>query len=319
MGVSTGSTPRVESSSISLVISSGVARNSSPKVRGSTNRICPPWVKVMVTWVCLSTGSLGAARSSWPDMRRWITSTSPVSSGSSRYFPLRWAPAILTPSSLATNSAGVCRRIERLPVTSTVLIFLPTISRSSSRRMVSTSGSSGMVLLALVDGVRVGGRPDGHALGRGGQVRQRGTGGGLLGELLGPALAPADDVVVDADRGEEALLVIGAVVDDLVGGGALEAAGDELLQLGLVVGAAGPTGTGDLVGDAVAEQAEHQLPGGVEAAVDVDRPDHGLHGVGQDRGLLPSTARVLALAEAHGVTDAELAGDLGQGRRADDS
>src|SRR6478609_3779513 len=154
-------------------------------------------------------------------MRRWITSTSPVSSGSSRYLPLRWAPAILTPSSLAVNSAGVWRRIDRFPVTSTALIFLPTTSRSSSRRMVSTSGSSGMVLLALVDGVRgCGGSSvlarDGHGRGDGwarrGDLGQGGAGGGLLGELLRGALAAADDLAGEADGGEEALLVVGPLV-----------------------------------------------------------------------------------------------------------
>src|SRR5215218_5942162 len=112
-------------------------------------------------------------------MRRWITSTSAVSSGRRRYLPLRWAPAILTPSSLAANSTGVWRRIERLPVTSTALIFLPTTSRSSSRRMVSTSGSSGMVLLALVDGV--GGGGDAAVLAR--DRHARGDGGARRGDL----------------------------------------------------------------------------------------------------------------------------------------
>ena len=71
----------------SLVSSSGAVTNISPKVRGSTKRSWPPWVKVITTWVCLIIGSLGWARRSWPLMRRWMTSTSPVSRASRRYFP----------------------------------------------------------------------------------------------------------------------------------------------------------------------------------------------------------------------------------------
>ena len=48
-------------------------------------------------------------------MRRWMTSTSPVSSGSSRYLPLRSTPVILAPSSLAMNAFLVWRRTERVP------------------------------------------------------------------------------------------------------------------------------------------------------------------------------------------------------------
>src|SRR5215213_9004348 len=95
------------------------------------------------------------------------------------------------------------RRIDRIPVTSTVLIRFPTTSLSRSRRMVSTSGSSGIVLFRL-RGHLVGG---GGCVGVGGNLGAGGRGGGqtgagqvlpghtgrsLLGLLLGAALAPTD-------------------------------------------------------------------------------------------------------------------------------
>src|SRR3954453_22068540 len=102
--------------------------------------------------------------------------------------------------------------MERIPVTSTVLMRLPTPSLSRSRRMVSTSGSSGIVLFSGKRwfGFGFGGRR------LGGQPRAREalpclTGRGLLGLLLGPALAPADRLSLDADRGDEALGVVGAL------------------------------------------------------------------------------------------------------------
>src|ERR1051325_8668636 len=100
----------------------------------------------MTTWVCLTTGSLAdLARRSWPLMPRWTTRTSPPSRRNRRYFPRRTIPSILRPSSrLMKSFFDLWRRIERRPVASTVLIFLPETSFSRSRRIVSTSGSSGI-------------------------------------------------------------------------------------------------------------------------------------------------------------------------------
>src|SRR3954465_11639467 len=78
MALSSGSRPRWASSSTWASMPSSSATNISPNVRGSMNRSWPPWVKVMTTWVCLAIASLvPAARRSWPDIPRGITSTSP--------------------------------------------------------------------------------------------------------------------------------------------------------------------------------------------------------------------------------------------------
>jgi hypothetical protein len=78
----------------------------------------------------------------------------------------------------------------------------------------------------------------------------------LLGLLLRPALAPAAPTVADPDRGQEALGVVRALVDDLVRREAVEVPGRQLLQAGLVVLAAGSEGG---LGDRGAEQVEHEL------------------------------------------------------------
>ena len=71
-------------------------------------------------------------------------------------------------------------------------------------------------------------------------------------------------------------------------------------------------------GDPVLEQREHEPAGGIQAAVEVDGADHGLHGVGQDRDLGASARGVLALAQAQVVGDAQLPGDLGEHVGVDD-
>ncbi len=91
----------------------------------------------------------------------------------------------------------------------------------------------------------------------------------------------------DAHGGEEHLVVVGALVAEVVVGQLLELAGGQLLQLGLVVVAAGTLGRPL---DAVAEQAEHEALRRRPALVEVDGADDGLDGVGQDRRLGPAAA-----------------------------
>src|SRR3954453_813824 len=234
-------------------------------------------------------------------MRRWMTRTSPESSRMSRYLPLRSTAVIFAPSSLAANAFFVWRRTVRVPWTSTVLIFLPTASRSSSRRIVSTSGSTGIVGLALSapTGDRrsrfgedlVGRVRRAQAVGpvRAGQLGgddvPGGAGGGLLGVLLAAPLALALGHLAEAHDGEEHLVVVGSFVAQLVHGQLLELASGELLQLGLVVVASGALG-GPV--DAVVEQAEHQPARRRPALVEVGGADDGLDRVGQDRRLGPA-------------------------------
>src|SRR5438552_15381885 len=306
---SSGSHPRWRSSGTSCSSSSGVVTNISPKVRGSMKRSWPPWVKVMITWVCLSTPLRELfARRSWPLMPRCATSRSPPSSLNSRYLPLRFMAVIFWPSSRDVNwSLRVWRRIERLPLTSTALIFLPTTSRSRSRRRVSTSGSSGNGPTRVGVGVRDSARA--------GPLQRfpRHPGRRLLGLLLRAALARSVRAAADIAAGEEALVVVEALVVDLVTGHVVEAGG-QLLEPALEVL---PRPLGRL-GDAFAQQADDEAVGLRPAPVEVDRGDQGLHDVGQDRGLLPPAGLVLALAEQQRRAHLELGGDLGQHDRVPD-
>src|SRR5690242_12665380 len=92
----------------------------------------------------------------------------------------------------------LCRRTDRVPVTSTDLIFFPTTSFSRSRRNTSTSGSSGMVAPLPVRFVP--------------QSRPRDPSRGLLRFLLRSAFALAVEAVVHVDGREEVLGVVGPFV-----------------------------------------------------------------------------------------------------------
>src|SRR5438105_12774567 len=160
-----------------------------------------------------------------------------------------------------------------MPLTSTCLMRLPTTSFSRSRRSVSTSGNSGIGAHLRVLRLRR------RAVARRGQRPPGFLGSGLLGLLLGPTLARTALLVADVDGGVEALGVVGALFADVVARHGVEALGGELLEAGLVVLAAR---AGCRFGDALAEQREDELMRRSPAPVEVDRADHGLHGVGQD-------------------------------------
>src|SRR6478609_11513621 len=121
-------------------------------------------------------------------MRRWNTSHSPESSTTTRYFPRRLTALKVRPTTRLVSSSCVPRRTLRAPVICAALTFFPANSRSRSRRMVSTSGSSGMggrVLLL--------------------QPCACFPGGGLLGLLLRAPLAVAPARRADQHGGEEPL------------------------------------------------------------------------------------------------------------------
>src|SRR3954469_13234731 len=103
---------------------------------------------------------------------------------------------------------------------------LPTTSRSRSRRIVSTSGSSGIGAgpRVLADGWRF--RE---------QLLPRVPRRRLLGLLLGPTLATALRPAIHENRREEPLGVVRPLVSDLVAGKLLEEPRRELLEPGLVV------------------------------------------------------------------------------------
>src|SRR5262245_3143663 len=299
-GSPTGSIPRSESSGTSLVSSSGTVTNSSPNVRGSTKRSWPPWVNVITTCVCFGAGSLVCALRSCPLIRRWMTSSSAVSSLNTRYFPRRSTPAILAPVSLVMNCFFGCRLTVRVPLTSTALMRLPTASRSRPRRIVSTSGSSGIVAFH--------GQLGAQPLPR--RSRRRG-----LGLLLRPALALAQQLTAEPYVGIEALGVVRPVVGDRVPRQFGEPPGRQLLEPGLVVL---PARTHARLRDAVAEQLHDQQARRVPSAIEIDRAQYRFERVGEDRRLLTPARAVLALPEEHGGAELELGGDFCEGRGAHD-
>src|SRR5581483_577386 len=246
-------------------------------------------------------------------MPRWITATSPVSRRSTRYLPRRSAPVILAPSSRLTNCFFGCRRTVRVPVTCTVFTRLPTTSRSSPRRIVSTSGSSGIP--ARLDRHRAVG--DGLRLAHGVELLSQSLPGrsrrGGLGLLLRAALTLPPDLASNPYHGEEALCVIRALVADRVAGQLGEVAGRELLQAGLVVL---PARSLARLPDAVAEQVDHHPLGRLPSRGEVHHTEDRFEGVGEDRRLLPAARARFALAEQQRRAQFEHARDLRARRRA---
>src|SRR2546425_4794169 len=149
--------------------------------------------------------------------------------------------------------------MERMPSASTPLMRLPTISRSRSRRITSTSGNSGIVLLRWGlprprgDRVRsvVAARDVALAEAAPRDARCR-----LLRLLLRPPLARAPRLAAQQHRREESLRMVRPLVSHLVTGELLEGLGGELLQAGLVVVPPRPPRA---LADARVEQSQHAL------------------------------------------------------------
>src|SRR4051794_38782537 len=177
-----------------------------------------------------------------------------------------------------------------MPSASTFLIFLPTTSRSRSRRITSTSGSSGIGFSA--GGVRT----------RWSRMEQFPchTRGGLLGRLLRASLALAVGLAAQEHGGEEPLVVIRSLVAHDVARQLVDPARRELLESRLVVAAAGAD---RLLPDPPVERREHDPGGLLEAAVEEDRGDDGFHRVGEDRRLRTTSRGGLPLAEAQRGTE----------------
>src|SRR5438132_8545271 len=210
-------------SSFTLPSSSVDATNISPKVLGSTNRRSPPCWNVTITCVCGANPVRPFARVNRPLIPKCTTQTSPPSSESRTYLPRRSVFMTLWPVKREAKSFRVlCRRITRIafldPLTSTSLIFFPTTSRSRSRRITSTSGSS---IHAPPHG------PSGAAL----RDACVGLARSLLLRLLlrAPAACP-QRLAADHDGRRQLLLMVGAPVLDLVHGQSAELPGRELLE-----------------------------------------------------------------------------------------
>src|SRR6266571_613934 len=263
-------------SSFTLPSSSVDATNISPKVRGSTNRRSPPCWNVTITCVCGANAIRPFARVNRPLIPKCTTQTSPPSSESRTYLPRRSVFMTLWPAKREAKSFRVlCRRITRIafldPLTSTSLIFFPTTSRSRSRRITSTSGSSI------------------HApphRSRGSALRDACV--GLARSLLLRLLLRAPDarpqrLSGDHDGRRELLLVVGAPFLDLVDGQRSELLRCELLEDRLVV--AIPLAS-DVCLHPGLEQALDQLASGVETEIEVDGAEDAFQRVREDARLV---------------------------------
>src|SRR4051794_8502967 len=286
------------------------AKDRPPNIRWSTNRSSgPPSANRNRTRRWRSSAASAGCTSIWPLMPRWPSRASPVSRGSHRYLPRRRASENVRPVSRATKSSGParCRRTGRGWSTSTAATGRWSTCASSPRRTTSTSGSSGTLPVR-------GARGGGVAVLVGERAVRR-LGGLLLGLLLRATDTVAVRPVADAHPCGEGLLVVGALVLDQVLGDAELVDRRELLEAGLPVKSRAESGCG--LQQRVEEQMDH-LGCVVEAAAEVDRTDHGLDRVGEDRRLVAATGRLLALAELDVLAEADGAGHLSQGAGVDD-
>src|SRR5436190_7453922 len=289
-------------SSFTLPSSSVDATNISPKVLGSTNRRSPPCWNVTITCVCGASAIRPFARVNRPLIPKCTTQTSPPSSESRTYLPRRSVFTTLWPAKPAAKSFRVlCRRITRIafldPLTSTSLIFFPTTSRSRSRRITSTSGSS---IHAPPH------RSSGAAL--------RDACVGLARSLLLGLLLRAPDARPQRlpgyhDGRRELLLMVGAPVLDLVHGERTELLGGELLKDRLVVAV---SFTADVRLHPRFEQALDQLARSIETQIEIDGTEDGFQRVGEDARLVPAARLFLALAQQDDGPQVELPCHVGE-------
>ena len=190
-----GRRPRRASSGSSTSTWSGSNTTTSPNVRGSTNHSSSAGSpdSASTTWVCGGRGDPAGASSSWPVIRRWTISVSPVSSGSSRYLPRRSAASTVAPVSPSMTCWADVRRTVRSRPTSTRSIVPP----DDPRRRGRAGRSRPRAAQAPARGESASSRAHGR------------RGRGLLGRLLRAAGALAEHRAVDDHRGEEPLGVVG--------------------------------------------------------------------------------------------------------------
>ena len=87
---------------------------------------------------------------------------------------------------------------------------------------------------------------------------------------------------------------------------------DDLLEFRLVV-----FKSDGVLFDGVHDKPEHKGAGGFDAAVQIDRRDDRLKGVGQDAGAVPAAGLLLALAEEHVRAEVQFPGEVAAGFLAD--
>src|SRR4249919_2997371 len=105
-----------------------------------------------------STFSSPSTRTRLPVIRRCMTRVWPPSSSSSRYLPRLPSPSIVLPATALSTVAAGTGRVQRSSSTSSRSIARPSISGSSWRQTVSTSGSSGIAQFYINGG----GTPSAH-------------------------------------------------------------------------------------------------------------------------------------------------------------
>src|SRR5829696_5122880 len=306
---SSGSGPRPARGgtfSTSSTSQTAARRWGPPSVMDSTR----PSSRSTVSTAILRAAGLGP-RVRRPHSDRCMTRRSSPSS-SQTYLARRPAPVTARPTRESIGGSKVLRAATETTRTAATLAPASRAARFSAR--TSSSGSSGTTPRRRrggfgrhdLDLAGVAGAGD-HAVG--GQRLERLPGRVLLGLLLGAALAAAVGGAGHRHGGREALGVVGALLLDGVGGHPAQAGGGQLLERGLVVEGGPAAGR---LHHPVLEQPAHQGGGPGQALVQVDGPEHGLEGVGQDGGLVPAARQLLAPAQADGVADAELAGHLGE-------
>src|SRR2546422_4693 len=295
-------------SSFTLPSSSVDATNISPKVRGSTNRRSPPCWNVTITCVCGAHAIRPFARVNRPLIPKCATQPSPPSSENRTYLPRRSVFMTLWPAKREAKSFRVLwRRITRIafldPLTSTSLIFFPTTSRSRSRRITSTSGSS---ICAPPH------RSGGAALRDACVGLARSL---LLRLLLRAPNASPQRLPGDHDGRRELLLMVGTAILDLVHGERMELLGRELLEDRLVVAVSFAP---DVRLHTGLEQTLDQLASSIETQIEVDGTEHGFQSVGEDARLVPAAGLLLALAQQDDGPQVEVPCHVGERRHVHD-
>ena len=253
-------------SGISIAMRSGSNTTTSPNVRGSTNHASWPSSRCITTWVCNGRAAPAAASSTWPLIRRWTISESPVSNGSTRYLPRRSAPSTTTSVRPAISSSREVRRTTRSRPTSTEVMRRPTRWRSSPRRTVSTSGSSGIGSFSR---------------------RRRATG---RHRSPRPVLPPSST----ARHPRRAARRRRAPAHGTASRGRVRATSRRRPVRRDPSGRSAPGGTSSdrtvravsRVGHARHDEAVDHRVGGVGATVEIDRPEHRLERIGENRRLV---------------------------------
>ncbi len=130
--------------------SCGATNRIRPKVRTSEKRRPLPSAKWSTRCVAGDSGNRSFATTSRPVIRRLVTSDRPEASSATTYFPRRRTATMRSPATARAKRTPRGAMAIRGNLTSTRSIVLPTILPARPRTIVSTSGSSGTLILGTV-------------------------------------------------------------------------------------------------------------------------------------------------------------------------